>query len=535
MKQALMLLIAWHTLAGAAAPTVRILYVDGRATGAENGSSWQDAFTNPVYAMDSFPEPVPADMIYEVRVAQGVYAPGSGSTVRYAFFWLTNRVELRGGYAGLGAPDPDARDIAAYETVLSGDMEGNDVPVANLQELLTHKSREENCYHVINASGTDASAVIDGFTVTGGNANGRAGHDPDDKTCGGGFFCHHKGNSDTRSSTTVMNCRFVENAASNRGGGFLLALGSPVLVNCTFERNWAGWDGGGMKLEDSNPVLTGCTFRENAAGLEGGGLNSWESEGALTNCSFWGNTAGENAGALKLWYSFTVELTNCTIAGNSAGALGGGLHLESDRAVLANCIFWNNADQAGQGESSQIGNKGGTVEIAYSCVQGWTGDLGGAGSMGDDPLLSTVAVGDLRLLPGSPAIDAGTPDGAPDTDIEGCPRPAGAGYDMGAHEYGACGGGDTVFRRGDSDADGGHNIGDAIFILQYLFANGQSPPCLTSADTTDDGAVNLADAIYLLSYLFANGPEPPPPFPACGTDPTPDSLDCPTFEPCQGR
>jgi hypothetical protein len=46
---------------------------------------------------------------------------------------------------------------------------------------------------------------------------------------------------------------------------------------------------------------------------------------------------------------------------------------------------------------------------------------------------------DLGLRSGSPAIDAGTSDGAPDADIEGRRRPCGAGVDMGAHEGGACG------------------------------------------------------------------------------------------------
>lgn len=42
---------------------------------------------------------------------------------------------------------------------------------------------------------------------------------------------------------------------------------------------------------------------------------------------------------------------------------------------------------------------------------------------------------DLRLGEGSPAIDAGSAEGAPDDDLAGHPRPVGAGYDMGAYEY----------------------------------------------------------------------------------------------------
>jgi hypothetical protein len=47
------------------------------------------------------------------------------------------------------------------------------------------------------------------------------------------------------------------------------------------------------------------------------------------------------------------------------------------------------------------------------------------------------AVADFHLKAGSPAIDAGTTVGAPAIDFDGNPRPAGAGIDIGAYEYGA--------------------------------------------------------------------------------------------------
>jgi hypothetical protein len=89
------------------------------------------------------------------------------------------------------------------------------------------------------------------------------------------------------------------------------------------------------------------------------------------------------------------------------------------------------------------------------------------------------------------------------------------------------------FVRGDVNADGGLDIGDAIFTLTYFFLDGAAPPCLKSADADDGGAVDLADAIYLLSYLFAGGLPPAPPFEGCGTDSTADSLPCAKYEPCE--
>ncbi len=84
----------------------------------------------------------------------------------------------------------------------------------------------------------------------------------------------------------------------------------------------------------------------------------------------------------------------------------------------------------------------------------------------------------------------------------------------------------SAFKRGYLNGDENLDIGDAIFILEYIFANGPKPECLDSADVNDDGAVDIGDAVYLLAYLFASGPEPPAPFFSKGVDTTGDSLGC---------
>jgi hypothetical protein len=88
------------------------------------------------------------------------------------------------------------------------------------------------------------------------------------------------------------------------------------------------------------------------------------------------------------------------------------------------------------------------------------------------------------------------------------------------------------FIRGDANADGSIDSADAIFTLSYLFASGSPPACLDAADTNDDGAVDMADGIYLLQHLFANGPAIPPPYPGCGSDPTPEPQGCREYQPC---
>ncbi|MEC9477492.1 MAG: hypothetical protein VX764_10680 [Planctomycetota bacterium] len=88
------------------------------------------------------------------------------------------------------------------------------------------------------------------------------------------------------------------------------------------------------------------------------------------------------------------------------------------------------------------------------------------------------------------------------------------------------------FIRCDNNRDGGCDIGDAIFLLTFLFLNGAPCSCLDACDCNDDGVIDLGDVIFKLSFLFIGGPPPPSPWPQCGIDPTPDNLDCLSFPPC---
>ncbi|MBN1421483.1 MAG: hypothetical protein JXP34_22100, partial [Planctomycetes bacterium] len=96
-----------------------------------------------------------------------------------------------------------------------------------------------------------------------------------------------------------------------------------------------------------------------------------------------------------------------------------------------------------------------------------------------------------------------------------------------------------AFVRGDANRDERLDLGDALSILNYLFAPdsvfvpGSPPlPCLDAADINDSGGLDLADAVYDLTFLFASGAPPKAPFPSCGPDATPDSLDCGSPGPC---
>jgi hypothetical protein len=81
---------------------------------------------------------------------------------------------------------------------------------------------------------------------------------------------------------------------------------------------------------------------------------------------------------------------------------------------------------------------------------------------------------------------------------------------------------EPLFSRGDSNCDGELDISDPVHILLGLFSGGGGSCCAAAEDANDDGRADLSDAIHILSFIFAGGPSPPPPYPGCGSDPTPN-------------
>ena len=129
----------------------KIIYVDDDANG-NDGSSWASAY---IYLQDALADANDSDKPVEIRVAQGIYRPNQGLMAIPEFDWrattfqLINGVTLKGGYAGFGESDPNAYDIEIYETILSGDLNGDDIEVADPCDLSTEPTRVENSRHVV--------------------------------------------------------------------------------------------------------------------------------------------------------------------------------------------------------------------------------------------------------------------------------------------------------------------------------------------------------------------------------------------------
>jgi parallel beta-helix repeat protein len=262
-----------------------------------------------------------------IRVADGTYVPSVQSepgTERTETFQLVNGVTIEGGYAGC-SDGGDLRDVVLYETILSGDIGTSGVVT-------------DNCYHVVTGSGTDATAVLDGFTITAAYGRGSSPLEG-----GGGGMRNESG------SPTLTNCVFEGNRVSHRGAGMYNFGGSsPTLTNCTFSGNYSENLGGGMcNEEDSSPTLTNCTFVGNrvpSSDAYGGGMYNWvRSSPTLTHCDFIGNSGGNTGGGMVNSYQCSPTVTNCTFSGNTARGSGGGMTNSRDcNPTLTNCTFSGN-------------------------------------------------------------------------------------------------------------------------------------------------------------------------------------------------
>ena len=151
-----------------------VIYVDDDANVGGDGQTWETAYK---YLQDALDDALTDDQIW---VAEGTYKPDDddanhpdGTGDREATFQLINGVGIYGGFAGSEDPctfDLGELDFVTNETILSGDLDGNDVDVNDPCDLQTEPTRGENSYHVVTGSYTDANTVLDGFTITGGNA-----------------------------------------------------------------------------------------------------------------------------------------------------------------------------------------------------------------------------------------------------------------------------------------------------------------------------------------------------------------------------
>jgi hypothetical protein len=390
-------------------------------------------------------DPAHADVIHVPddypAIGDAIEAAEDGDEIIVAEGEYFEHFNLLGKAITLRSTDPEDPEVVA-NTIVNGDGALH-VVVCNTDE------------------GPDT--IINGFTVTGGEARG-AGIAP-------------------------------------YGGGMLINTSNPTVMNCVFTGNTATRDGGGMyAVESDGPTVTTCVFRENTAD-QGGGMRSYQSHPTLIGCTFLENVADEGRGGYS--YSSDTMYVLCTFSGNKA--LFGGAMCIDEGETLSNCILWGNSAPDGP-------EIWGPAIATYCDVQG---GYEGEGNIDADPQFIDPESGDYRLSPGSPCIDAGDNTAVPpavadldedgDTDepipidLMGQPRfvddpnteDTGHGeppiVDMAACEF------QVQECPADFDGDGDVDTADLLILLARWGTDGSG-----GGDVDGDGDVDTQDLLLLL-------------------------------------
>ena len=329
----------------------------------ENGdcSSWDDA-CDLQFALSL------AEAGDQVWVATGTYKPTT-DTDRLATFQMKSGVAIYGGFAGTETNLAE-RDWETNLTTLSGDIG-------------TLDDSADNSYHVVTGSGVDETAILDGFTITAGNANGGTPHN-----LGGGMynpsgsptlindtFSNNSANyggggiyNDNYGSPTLINVTFSSNSATINGGEiYNNYYSSPTLIDVSFSNNTASNNGGGMyNLSYSSPNLSNVIFSANTALVDGGGMvNGSYSSPTLTNVSFSGNSATYWAGGMYNYVNANPILNNVTFDTNSAEN-GAGMLNDRSNPTLTNVTFSNNTASENGGGMSNSSSSPALTNVTFS-------------------------------------------------------------------------------------------------------------------------------------------------------------------------
>lgn len=309
--------------------SAQTIYVNAAASGNNDGSSWENAYTNLQTALDNAGE---ADL----WIAAGTYSTATVGSDATAVFSVTSSANLYGGFAGTESSLED-RNIASNPTILSGDINGDDI-AGNFET-----NREDNSFHVMNVDSDGSSPVtIDGLTFMGGQTSDD-GDAPFQNRAGGGIF--------GLTPVMVHQCFFTNNFGRAGSGIYLIDRASGSMISeCTFNENLATTQSAGVMFDNlSNIQVLNCVFNGNDTNR--GVIYSLACDNvSIDGCTITDNVneAGFSAG-LYSWQSTNFKLINSTITDNSAANAGAFyvdardiLTMNPQNFMIENCVFSNN-------------------------------------------------------------------------------------------------------------------------------------------------------------------------------------------------
>ncbi len=398
-----------------AGASAKVIYVDDDAAPGGDGSSWQTAHK---YLQDALvAAQMSLDYPREVRLAGGVYRPDQGANQtlgdREAFFKLLHDLVLKGGYAGVGAADANVRDIKKYETVLSGDLAGNDIQT-------DEQSWADNSIDILQAFHTGGTAVLEGLTLSG---------------CRTRWWYDEARVLSGNSGIVVRDCVIRNNST----GGVLFDFykGGMRIENCVFEQN----RGDLIRFRgESSFIIKNCIFRDNdcSTAIYCGEATDIE----IIACLVAGNHARwtyRDCSAFDIKQS-DVRIVNCTIADNDVGVV-----FCSGTLEMHNCIMANGTDIEGDALDSLGADPTQVLTVSNSRIAGLPSGVVNPTVITDDPLFVNPLGADAtpgtvddnyRLLPDSPCLGAGDSSvlAEPNTlDLDSKPLIQAGIVDMGAY------------------------------------------------------------------------------------------------------
>ncbi len=363
--------------------------------------------------------------------AAGVFATPQTITLTLGELPITDAVTITGtGAANLTISGNNASRIFNIDNGDSGTVIDVEIVALTLTGGVTYGGGGG----ILNGENlTMADAVITGnaayyYSVGGGIYNSGTAT-LTNCTVSGNFGYSGGGGIYNAGSVTLFNCTLSGNSGGN-GGGIFNDSGSMTLTNCRLFDNSAG-SGGGIRNSGA-ATLTNCRLHDNSAYYEGGGIANLGSV-TLTDCALSGNTTSGEGGGISS--SGSATLTNCTLFDNSATYNGGGIFMNGGSTKLTNCtLSGNTASYAGGGIFVAAGLEMNNTIVAKSLagdVFNYSGSVTGSHNLVEDGSggLSDTITGDpkfgplgnnggptetLPLLPGSPAINAGSDDLAVD-------------------------------------------------------------------------------------------------------------------------
>jgi len=275
--------------------------------------------------------------------------------------------------------------------VLSGDLAGNDITLADPLDASGEPTCDDNSHHVIG-DGEDSqddlvtgafTVVIEGLVITGGHAfTEKSGGGPSYRSprehLGGGLrlwylswsavvkvtvrHCLFEDNYAKEAGgavyglrmddLTLIDCRMVANGSRGHGGSLFAILGGTQLTGCQFDRNASGTTGGGLEFQGEEDVtLTACTLTNNRAHGSGGGMFISGNPTKLVDCVLRENRVEWTGGGIELRRAGSLEVVRCRFISNGADSRGGAICNHGDQIDLTNCLLCGNT----------AGDKGGGI------------------------------------------------------------------------------------------------------------------------------------------------------------------------------